>query len=507
MALWRSNSQKLFLPPNPVAKVLGTDVYVQRLNHYYHAETKRLLTVGHPYFEMKNGNGEAEKITVPKVSGNQYRVFRAKLPDPNAFAFSDGAVYNPESQRLVWACVGLEVSRGQPLGAGLSGHPLLNRFHDAENPSSYNQGTYEGDNRTDDRQNVAFDVKQTQLLIVGCRPATGEHWHKSLPCAGEGGPVGRCPGIELRNTVIQDGDMCDIGFGAMDFAHLQENKSEVPLDIAGTICKYPDYIKMSKEATGDSLFFFARREQMYIRHFFTRAGFDGEKVPGNLFLAAKNNQRQDKIGSATYFGSPSGSLVSSDAQLFNRPYWIRKAQGLNNGICWENQLFVTVVDNTRGTNLSISMSTQIGNAENYEDAKFKEYLRHAEEYELTFIFQLCRVDLTPDIVGHIHTMNPRILEGWNLGLQVPTSSILEDKYRYISSLATKCPVDNPPKPPEDPWAEYSFWSIDLTESLSSDLDQFPLGRKFLAQISTRTSLSRKRPAARTKAPPSKKRKR
>ena len=51
----------------------------------------------------------------------------------------------------------------------------------------------------------------------------------------------------------------------------------------------------------------------------------------------------------------------------------------------------------------------------------------------------------------------------------------------INSKATKCPDAVEPKEREDPFAKYSFWHVDLTEKLSLDLDQYPLGRKFLFQ--------------------------
>ena len=39
----------------------------------------------------------------------------------------------------------------------------------------------------------------------------------------------------------------------------------------------------------------------------------------------------------------------------------------------------------------------------------------------------------------------------------------------------------PAKEKEDPFDKYTFWNVDLTEKLSLDLDQFPLGRKFIFQ--------------------------
>ncbi|AEO16197.1 L1 [Canis familiaris papillomavirus 8] len=469
MSLWTPNSQKIFLPPNPVTKVLSTDTYVRRTNVYCHANSDRLLLVGHPLFEIKN----EETVKVPKCSSNQWRVFRIKLPDPNRFAFGDTTIHNPETERLVWGVKGIDVGRGQPLGLGVTGHPLFNKLADNENPNKYDAAQTK-----DNRLNVAFDVKQTQMIILGCAPAVGEHWRKARVCPNTATKKGDCPPIELQNTVIQDGDMFDIGFGAMEFSTLQENKSDAPLDINTTTCKYPDFLKMAKETTGDSMFFFARREQSYARHFLSRGGTPGEPVPDGLVLKPES---QPSMGTSVYFGTQSGSLVSSDAQVFNRPYWLLRSQGLNNGICWRDQLFVTVADNTRGTNMTISMSNDQSPQTTYDSTKFNTYTRHVEEFELALILQLCIVPLSSDVLSHLQSMNPSILEGWNLGVNPPTSSLLEDAYRFIDSDATRCPRANPPKEPEDPYGAYKFWDVDLTERLSMDLDQFPLGRKFIAQ--------------------------
>ncbi|ANW12185.1 L1 [Canis familiaris papillomavirus 18] len=484
MAVWVSNSQKLFLPPNPVTKVLHTDTYVRRTSVFCHAGSDRLLTVGNPFYSILAEDNVTVKI--PKVSSNQYRVFRVVLPDPNQFAFAERPAHDPEKERLVWGLRGMDVGRGQPLGIGVTGHPLFNRYTDNENPGKYQQQMSQP---KDSRQNVAFDAKQTQVLIVGCSPALGEHWSAARPCNGVK-KKGECPPLELKNTYIQDGDMLEIGYGAMDHRGLSQNKSDAPLDTVFSITKYPDYLKMSKEASGDSMFFFARREQEYIRHFFSREGVVGEEVPKDLYFKPDGGEQQNNFSTAVYYGAPSGSLTSTDSQIFNRPYWLQRSQGLNNGICWLNQLFVTVGDTTRGTNMTITVANE--EQSTYDSSKFTTYLRHTEEFELSFIFQLCVVPLTPDVLAHLHSLNPQILDKWNIGLQVPTATLLEDRYRYLDSLATRCPDKAPPAPETDPFSGYSFWMVDLSEKFSQDLDQFPLGRKFLAQSTLPQSRKRSR---------------
>lgn len=483
MSYWLPNTGKVYLPPSrPVARVLSTDEYVQETSLFFHASSDRLLTVGHPYFAIKDN----ETITVPKVSGNQFRVFRLQLPDPNRFALVDPSIFDPDKERLVWKLRGIEVMRGGPLGVGSTGHPLFNKLNDTENPNNYFQTS------TDSRQNVSLDPKQTQLLIVGCEPCTGAHWDAAKPCAPPAPQKGDCPPLQLVNSVIEDGDMCDIGFGAMNFNVLQQDRSSVPLDIVASTCKWPDLVKMTNDVYGDGLFFFGKREQLYARHYFTRNGIVGDSIPEvnenpqTKFVIpgdSSTRQAQATITPSIYFATPSGSLVSSDAQILNRPYWMQRAQGMNNGVCWNNNLFVTVVDNTHNTNFTISQYTgDTTPPQTYKSQEYKEYLRHVEEFDVSIIVQICKIGLEADILAHLNAMNPSILENWNLAFVPPPATGIEDHYRFITSLATRCPDQNPPAEKKDPYEQYSFWNVDMTDRMSNDLTQTSLGRRFVYQI-------------------------
>ena len=221
-----------------MARVLRTDEYVTGTDVYFHAGSDRLLIVGHPYFNVKE-NGE-NTVTVPKVSANQYRVFHCKLPDPNKFALIDKTLHNPDRERLVWQLTGIEIKRGGPIGIGSTGNPLFNKTGDTENPNTYTEK-----DAADQRMNVSFDPKQTQLFIVGCTPATGEYWDVAKPC--QELKKGECPPIQLVNDVIQDGDMGDLGFGAANFRTLQKDRSGVSLDLLDTFSIWPDFLKMTSD--------------------------------------------------------------------------------------------------------------------------------------------------------------------------------------------------------------------------------------------------------------------
>lgn len=476
MSLWLQKSGQLYLPPSkPVAKVYNTDEYVQRTGYYFYAGTERLLLVGHPYFDIE----EVNKITVPKVSANQYRVLQLQLPDPNKFAIADACVFNPEKERLVWRLAGLQIDRGGPLGIGATGSPLFNKYTDNENPTQY-PGKQTA---TDDyRQDVAFEPKQIQMFIVGCVPPTGQYWDTTKPC--DNLNAGDCPAIELLHTYIQDGDMCEIGFGNVNFQSFQQDKAGTPLELTNEIALWPDFGKMTKDIYGNQIFFYSKKEQMYARHYFAKAGIDGDALPDHIYLNVEGTKPQHDLGPYSYFTTPSGSLVSSDSNMFGRPYWLHKSLGANNGILWGNQCFVTVVDNTHNINFNLSIykeDREMGAQYTYKSGDFKNYTRHTEEYELEIIVELCKVPLDPDILAHLNVMNSKILDDWDLNFVPPPPEGLLDTYRYFKSKAVRCPKDDEPTEKTNPWDKYTFWKIDLQEKLSSELSQFSLGRRFLYQ--------------------------
>ncbi|ACO58661.1 putative major capsid protein L1 [Ovis aries papillomavirus 3] len=476
MAVWVPNGKSFYLPQSAVTRILSTNEYVQGTGLVFHGSSNRLLCVGHPFYETQRPDGS---VKVPKVSSSQYRVFKVLLPDPNKFVFSEPNLYDPESQRLVWKLRGLQVDRGQPHGVWVTGHLLMNKLDDTENLGR--QGSDPAGRDKDSRVNMGLEPKQMQVLIVGCRPPWGEHWGVAKKCASDNADPDKCPAIELKSTIIEDGNMMDTGFGNLDFRSLQENKADAPIDICQSICKYPDFIRMSQETYGDHMFFCAKHEQIYLRHYFSKAGKIGEEVPKTLYVPP---QPDTVNGTVNFWGSPSGSMVSSNNQLFNKPYWVRQAQGHNNGVLWNNLAFITVGDTTRGTNFNISVLDN--GAQPYKDSSYAEFLRHVEEFDIQIIVEACIVDLTPEIVSFIHQMDPTILDNWNLGIQAAPDSSLWETYRYISSFATKCP-DQVPKPeaPKDPYEKLSFWTVDLNEKLSQDLTHFPLGRRYLFQYTVR----------------------
>ncbi|ADJ96340.1 L1 protein [Delphinus delphis papillomavirus 1] len=487
-------------PPGPLNRVLHTDEFVKRTDAFYYASTDRQIIIGNPYFKVVDHDS---KVIAEKVSPHQYRVFRLLLPDPNQFALVDSNVYDPKTERLVWLLRGFDVGRGGSLGVGATGHPLFDKLKDAENP---NNASYNQSDSTDVRQNVCIDPKSMQMILVGCKPAVGQHWDVASTCPKAPKIQGSCPPLELKNTPIEDGDMIDVGFGSMNNKALNESHSAVPLDIVNSITKHPDMLKMAADRYGNSCWFCVVREQMFARHLWARNGSMGDTIPNatehkpdSLYLSSSSPDRKT-LSSFAYMCTPSGSLVSSDTQVFNRPFWLQRAQGKNNGACWNNEVFVSIADNTRGTNLSISVKANgdLPGQYQYKAVDFKQYVRHCEIFDVSLILQLGRVSLTAEAVAHLNAMDPDILRGWNIGFEAAAPVSGEENYRYLSSLATKCPDIPPEKQPPSRYHGLSFWTIDVSKSLTRDLDNYPLGRKFLYQAGLSglgSSSGRKRPSS------------
>lgn len=476
MALW-TQGPRLYLPPPPISPVLCTDDYVHNKGIYYYGDTERLIFVGHPQYAVP---GPTDPNEIPKCSPNQWRVFRVSLPDPNSFALPDSTVHNPTEEKLVWSVRAVQVCRGQPLGLSVVGHPYFNSYMDAESLTKKTQ-----EQQDDDRKLAGMDPKQCQFLLMGCKPAIGEYWDFAPDCPQQPRLPGRCKALQLMHKPIEDGDMMDIGFGAANWKNLNQNKSDLPLDICQATCLYPDFIQMSEDALGDSMFFFARREAIFARHIFARGGNEIESPPNDCVLSTESNTRLGNFQT-----TPSGSLISTDMQLFNRPYYILQAQGMNNGVCWNNEVFLTVGDNTRGTSLSISMSKDDSPITAYNSKNINHYHRHCEEYKLGFVFELSAVRLTNDVIGYLNVHQPDVLKRWEITVTSQNSS-LEDQYRYLKSHATKCPPKETPEDSTDPYSKMNFWKIDLRDRLTLDLKQYALGRRFLLQagigIGRRTS--------------------
>ncbi|AHV82120.1 L1 [Fulmarus glacialis papillomavirus 1] len=458
MSLNVLNGQPFFLssPQSSSTPLLNsTDEFVQDTDIVLHASSDKLFLVGHPYYSQ----GVDPSVDVPMCSAYQYRVFKIVFPDPHKLALIPSDIYDPSKQRLAYKLVGLEVTRDAPLGVGLSGAPNFNAL-DATVPVGGSK---------DHRGSFAFDCKQSQLMIVGCVPVIAQHWDRAKLCKDAALEDRKCPPIELVNTVLQDGDLCDMGFGILNFKTLDEDGFSLPLELRGKISKYPDFVKMQTSGYGNSCFWFLKREQMFAKNTLFQPGTYPEAVPSDLANSA-------------FFTTTSGSLVSSDTQLFNKPYWLSHAQGGNNGMLWGNTCFVTLLDTTRNTIFNVNIRKSGANS-TYDETETYRFLRHTEQFTFQLIVRVCVVPLTAQTLTFLNTSAPYVLPQWGITNEPPVQSSPEDIYRYITSKATRCPPAEEVVPAEvDPFSKVKTWDILLEGHMSLDLHLTSLGRRYLAYM-------------------------
>ncbi|QXI66645.1 L1 [Anas platyrhynchos papillomavirus 2] len=477
MSLNTVNGQPYFLagPQTSTALLHSTDQFVQETNLVFHGSSDKLFLVGHPY---SSHGSDPYKGGVPKCSAYQYRVFRINLPDPHTLSTIPTNTYDPSKERMAFKLVGLEVTRDAPLAVGVSGSATFNGI---------DPGTKEDGVNKDHRVGFAFDSKQSQMLIVGCVPPIAQHWDRAARCEFGDLPDKTCPGIENVVTLLNDGDMCDMGFGNMNFKALDEDGQSLPIELRNQTSKYPDFVKMMTTQFGNACFWYLKREQLFCKNVMLQPG----TYPEVLHDDAGRNLNH------AYFNTPSGSLVSSDTQLFNKPYWLSRAQGSNNGMLWGNTLFVTVLDTTRNTIFNVNIRKKGANS-TYDEKETYRFLRHTEQFTIQVLVRVCVVALNTQTLTYLNTSAPYVLPQWGIGNDPPVLKSPEDLYRYIASGATRCP-DPPeaPTPAEDPFSKVKSWEVDMTKKLSADLQLTPLGRKFLGYLpsSKRQPASSKTPAS------------
>nr|QXT57782.1 L1 [Archaeolacerta bedriagae papillomavirus 1]DAZ91119.1 TPA_asm: L1 [Archaeolacerta bedriagae papillomavirus] len=496
-------------PPHPQTPQFGsTDEYVEALGMYAVGYSGRMVIVGHPYFEIRDTT-TTSTIVVPKVNGNQYRVFRLRLPDPNTMPFCPEP--KPDQYRYVWKLRCIQTGRGQPFNVGLAGNPQTNRGLDLESVPRPESAAAKGDGAvTDHRVPFATDPKQVQLLIVGCRPAQGEYWRQTRGCSGgNAGGTGttKCPSIELATEDIEDGTMSDLGHGPL---HPQlRNPYDLPLELDEQHPPvYPDVLGMQQDPSGNSCFFMVKREQLYTRHSFRRDGTQGEPISTG------------DTKSYAFTPSVSGSLVNSDVSLFGKPYYLNQAQGQNNGVLWGDVLFVTLLDNTRNNNLQISVKNSSTNGSTYDETKYTNFMRHVEEYDVHLGLELCRVSVTPPVLYHLQVTEPYVLARWGYTTTpgtpkpgtVPPSDVtyryLNKQPGFVKTSAVGCgegtSAQAPPSddPPRDPFSGGHWWDVDMENKLKYDTYDTPFGRAFIGNMPSR----RRAPSKTSKAPSKRKKK-
>lgn len=294
----------------------------------------------------------------------------------------------------------------------------------------------------------------------------------SLTALAKGGVQDTDKGDIVRMTKdIGDGDMHEFGFGNIDYKTTSYDKTLLPVEMCynNGPTLIPDKLGMQADLTGDRCFFMWERTAAGIRHTRHTNGLHFTNNPSDntdVFAKCQNMVQQQNAVTA--------GMVSSTLDLFNKNYWLNKAQGPNNGVIWHNKLYVTHVDNTRGY---IHMITEKGtDSSNYDPTKVNCFLRHIREYKVSVLVRLCKVKLEAQLIQYLLQFNKEFMK--NLGFQFNPLMKSVSTFRDLTRAEEEVVED-----PEDmPLKVVSVDCSGQAQLKNSEQSHHPLARSYHAAI-------------------------
>lgn len=255
---------------------------------------------------------------------------------------------------------------------------------------------------------------QRQLINVGCKPCLGwmEDWNFDKY------------EFERKTLAIEDGHLCEFGYGNQCSNHEADRLCE-PIEMnndsnspaAQTSCPLVlDKITMDNDDTGDCSFLVIERLADGIRHTIANSNADAEytKVTEGPFKNATMSPDPLKTKTA--------GMISNTSDIFNKSYWLNKCKGPNNGVCWDNKIYFTFVDNLRGHIYRHTMKVATGLKTPYNPADYGYRLRHIKEYQVQAIVRKCYVKLEAKLITNLLQWNRSWLK--TLGFKFNTPEAL-----------------------------------------------------------------------------------
>lgn len=417
----------------------SSDSYTRETGVVFAIESEEIILQGNPR--------DQQLLTDPKIpllNPNEYRVFRNKLPEPNAFGVLEQYVSLKEKKYL-WKLKGIRINRNGEQQKLAEGNPKFDKFtkSDADEETS---------------SVLVYDPPLKQKIILGCKPCLGYYFPvlnitpkaepvcemdcSGCPCCreclpekepGTAGADAEKPILLGRPMVVEimDGDMADIGFGNIDVSNLV--RKDLFPQIMGirqnSPCKSIAKIEMKKENTGDRDFFIFERDQSHLKEMFFSANM------------------QTDVGNEGYplWSIPDGSTTSSLNDLMNRTIWLNKAEGANNCLAWDDEFYFTVLDNTRGQSIILNKKE--------EGTKSVSLVtRHVQIYQIEAIVELVEVTLEAELLQYIYRINRNLMNKWGYGIDRATHA-LSPHYPPFNNLDLKT------KEPDE--EEVPFRAIDI----------------------------------------------
>ncbi|QYW06019.1 L1 protein [Papillomaviridae sp. Haddock_c2655] len=525
----RGRPNKVVVRPNvyeggvPVQPVMrSTDEFTHDTGLVYAVRSQLMSLIGHPHYDItksrKRRGKQVQDVILPMVSPFQYRVFELNLPDPNKMSFPETLQHRTlKSQRYVWCIEMVEVCRNGPLGVPLTGNSMFAKFADIENPpvnwtkTEKQKGAKQGTDDKDGRTMIGFDGKQTQFIAIGAKPLKGFTWVGTPSGVKDG-----CPILTRSVSDIKDGDLGDIGFGNIDPTTLCMDEWHLPIEMKDRACISPDLDNMLKDGMGDCMFMYINREQVFAKHFFDMAGTGGEVTED------MTKPLEGKV-------IPSGSLAASQSSIFGKPYWLNQSVGPNNGLLWDNKLFVTCMDTTHGGSFNIvikksgtgksndgpgasatnhfvnekpceefqPLASEFDSARNeneYKPSDWNEFQRHVSEWSVEAIVRLKTITLEGELMLLLDQKYPDLLTNWGFGWKENTElTPYQTNMLNTQENMRRCPrADAEAEEAEEEVATNIV--IDSNGNckleMHEELHRTPLGRKYMnLQTSGRVSTS------------------
>ncbi|AXH75396.1 MAG: L1 protein [Melanogrammus aeglefinus-associated papillomavirus 1] len=400
--------------------IKSTDEYVRESDVTYIVESELIRIEGHPYKKLDDHN--------PLVSPSRYNVVELQVPDMRKLLLPphQGNI-GLDTEIPVWKLVGFRIDVQGVLCPATTGQQCsasVPNDYGAKNPDSsdgilYNMGNCmveDADSNAEDlaavtaTYNWGMEHKQVQFIAVGCEPLLGVYETKPIPSDASKTEVGD---TSRATKLIEDGDIHEFGFGNVDYVKLNLDKTLLPVEMCynnGPLT-IPDILTMENDTVGNTMFFKWDRSAQGIRHTRNTSGITFPNNPsGGGTETWKEQQAMPQAQSV-----PTAGMVSSALDLFNKNYWLNKAQGPNNCVLWDNKCFFTFVDNTRGfiQMTTTRTSTADATAPTYDPTKTKAYLRHVKEFKVTALVRLCHVKLEAKLITWLLQMDSKWLK--NLG--------------------------------------------------------------------------------------------
>lgn len=429
------------LPPQNIWKT--SDSYTTPTDMYFTIRSQKIISQGHPYW----GND-----TMPLNSPNQWRVMCLDLPDPNSFNIAQEGIAL-KSKKYLWQLKGFRINMDGEIGNSVETNVHFDPEYDTSDPPVAKNFT-----------NLSYTPPLQQTICVGCRPAYGVYF--TPRDFDNGNEADFIPEVKE----IHDGDLIPVGFGNVNINPLLESgkkqylngKDYYPAIMAlnpQNIPKVLAEIDMAMEDTGDRDFIIVKREQVFSQSIVQSKRPNQDRPP----------DAEDWLYKANW-SIPSGSVISSLNDIYNKTYWVNRGEHQNNCLAWDDKFYFTFCDNYRARSFVLPVWNQAGDV----DKGPKLALRYIRQFQVEAIVRLVEVTLEAELIQYLYRINRQLVEKWGYG------------WSSFKNPSNSTFFQNHVKNEEEEYSrepEVNCLYFDMTGHVSSDMGSTKIGRHFKSIMS------------------------